>query len=119
VTQGSQAYWLGSAAVAGVALLIVYAIAAALAARVASNQREGMVAATTAIIVGSVAYVAASLLNYVLLPGSSVTASTIAGVLVFEPVLGIIFVRIAFSVAQAAANAGERAGVRVVPERRA
>jgi hypothetical protein len=112
VSQGSQSYWLGTAAVAGVVMLIMYAVAGAVTARVAASRREGMVAAGVAVGIGSAVYVAASLVTYVLLPGSSITASIIAGILVFEPILGIIFVGMAVSLARKAVDAGERAGRR-------
>jgi len=117
VSGGSQEYWFITAVMASILLLAVYRFAGAAAARSTRSRRGGMVGAATAIAIGSVAYVAAGLVAYVLSSTSSVTGSIIAGMLIWEPLLGLAFISAALHVAWTAAGKVEHAGIRAAPGR--
>lgn len=106
VVMANQWYWLGTAAWASVATLVVYLLAAFTAAWASQRRRDGVVAAGVAAAVSGAMYVAATLVVLVTGPAPFV----IEGILPCEVPAGLAFVGGALLLARAAARLGTRAG---------
>lgn len=74
LVRGSFWYWLGTAAVAGVTMLVLYLLAAVTAAKSLQRQRAGVGAAWVAAAVSSTMYVAATVVMLVRGPAPAITA---------------------------------------------